>query len=150
MVAVPVLFLLISLSPGVGLTRSGPVEGHVTFHGSPLAGGSILFVPEDAGQGAWALAWIDDDGHYEIGSFWARDASNSKTRYRICLIPKTQNAARQAHHGAVSTTAWSGLGEVAFPMPDASSGFPAKVCDPQTTQFQVMLGTEPAQVDITF
>jgi hypothetical protein len=150
MIVVPVMFLLASLSPGVGLTRSGPVEGHVTFHGRPLAGGSILFVPEDTRDGDWALAWIDENGHYAIGSIWSRKASSSRTRYRICLMPDSHPTAGLAMHNPAMRTAWSGVGSVAFPAPAASSGFPANLCDPKTTRFEVRLGSDPARVDVTF
>jgi hypothetical protein len=147
MIAVPVLFLLVALSPGIESTWSGRVEGHVSYHGHPLAGGSILFVPEDTGA-AWAHAWIDENGHYEIGSSWSRTASRSGTRYRICLIPDSHRAASPAPRGAAKRTAWSGAG--AFPAPAALSGFPAKFCDARTTPFGVVLGSEPTRVDITF
>ncbi len=147
MIVVPVLLLLLALSPGIELTRSGPVEGHVSFHGRPLSGGSILFVPEEEGQGDWALARIDENGHYVIGSIWARKASSSKTRYRICLMPNSHHGASKTWHGAV-LAAWSGPGAVAFPPPDASSGFPAQFYDPKTTRLQVRLGSEPARIDV--
>jgi hypothetical protein len=151
MIAVPVMLLLVTLSPGFKLTRSGPVEGHVTFRGRPLAGGSILFVPEDPRQGAWALAWIDENGDYRIGSIWSRDGSVSKMRYRICLMPDTHDARSPLLRRSEFKTAWAGPGSnVAFPEPAASSGFPAKLCDPKTTRFEVVLGSEPAHVDITF
>ncbi len=150
MVAVPMLFFLASMSPGIALTRSGPVEGHVSFHGRPLAGGSILFVPEDTRQGVWAMAWIDEDGYYTIDSAWTRKASASKMRYRICLMPDSHKMAVKGRRKLAMKTSWSGTGTVGFPAPDASSGFPAQVCDPKTTRFEAVLGTEPAQVDVAF
>ncbi len=100
MIAVPVMFLLISVNPVIKLTRSGPVEGHVSFHGRPLAGGSILFVPEDTPEGTWALAWTDENGDYTIGSVWSRTASASKIRYRICLLPDSHQAMARANTGS--------------------------------------------------
>jgi hypothetical protein len=151
MIAVPVMVVLVALSPGFKLTRSGPVEGHVTFRGRPLVGGAILFVPEDPRQGDWALAWIDENGDYRIGSIWSRDGSVSKMRYRICLMPGAYDASNPLLRGPEIKTAWAGTGGgVWFPKPAASSGFPAKLCDPETTRLEVMLGSEPAHVDITF
>jgi hypothetical protein len=147
MIAVPVLFLLGSLSPGIESTWSGPVEGHVSYHGHPLAGGSIVFVPEDS-RAAWAHACIDQNGHYEIGSSWSRTASSGGTRYRICLIPDSHTTASPAPRGAAMRTARSGAG--ASPAPAALSGFPAKFCDANTTPFEVVLGADPTRVDITF
>jgi hypothetical protein len=145
MIAMPLVLLLVTTTPGIQLTRSGTVEGHVTFHGRPLAGGSILFVPEDRSQGEWAMAWTDENGNYTISSIWSRKASDSKVRYRICLIPDSHKLTSKT----VLRAAWCGQGDVAFP-PPASSDFPAKVCDPKTTQLQVALGSEPARIDVTF
>jgi hypothetical protein len=150
MIVVPVMLLLIALSP-VTVKPSGPVEGHVTFHGRPLSGGSILFVPEDTRQGSWAMAWIDENGHYQIGSSWSRDVPRGKMRYRICLMPDTHDPASPLLHRPNVRTAWTGYSsQVGFPQPPTSSEFPAKVCDPKTTRFEVMLGSEPAHVDVTF
>lgn len=150
-VAVPlVLLCFCTLSPGIELSRSGPVEGHVSFRGQPLAGGSILFVPDDASRGNWAMAWIDENGHYKIGSVWSRKGLSGKTRYRICLMPDTHKTSVRGQNGAQIPSAWSGPGAVGFPAPDASSGFPAQLCDPKTTQFEVLLGMEPARIDLTF
>jgi hypothetical protein len=150
MIVVPVMLLLVSLSPGIELARSGPVEGHVTFHGRPLAGGSILFVPEDTRDGAWALAFLDENGHYTIGSIWSRKASSSKARYRICLIPDSPGTPSRSLDSPAMNAALSGVGAVAFPPPATSSGFPTTLCDPKTTRFEVVLGSEPSRVDITF
>lgn len=147
MVVVPLLFVVAALGPSVQATPGGVVEGHVTFHGRPLVGGSILFVPEDR-HDAWALAWIDEKGDYVIGSVWARKASSGKTRYRICVIPDSHGRVIQAMH-RMANSAWSGPGDAAFPPPDTSSGFPAQLCSPKTTGLQVLLGTEPARVDVT-
>jgi hypothetical protein len=65
-------------------------------------------------------------------------------------MPDSHPAMSHGPHWAAMRTAWSGGGAVAFPAPAASSGFPAKVCDPKTMQFEVVLGSEPARIDITF
>jgi hypothetical protein len=150
MIVVPLLFLLILLSPGVVLTRSGPVEGHVTFHGHPLEGASIVFVPEDPRAGAWGLGSLDKNGHYRIESIWTRKPASDGIRYRICLIPGSNGTTSRASHGGATKTVWSDDGPVPFLPPSASSGFPMALCDPATTRFAVVLGSDPTEVDITF
>ena len=55
----------------------------------------------------WALAWIDEKGHYVIGSGWSREGSSSKTRFRICVIPDTHKAKAKAPQGP-RARAWGG------------------------------------------
>ena len=147
----PVLLVVLSLTPGLRLTHSGPVEGWVSFHGRPLAWGSILFVPDDAKLTQWAHAWTDENGHYVIDSDWCRDGAHGKTHYRICVIPDSHASRRQAARrqgGAGFRSAWCGSGNVAFPPPSAATGFPQRLCDPKTTRLEVQLGSEPSRVDV--
>jgi hypothetical protein len=153
--AVPVLLAALLLSPALHLTSNGPVEGWVSYHGQPLAGGSILFVPDDPRHCEWAHAWLDEKGHYVIGSGWQRDGSDGKTRYRICVIPNShQLASKLGSNRGVGlssgelSSAWWGLGEVAFPAPGAGTGFPPRLSNPTTTQLQVQIGSEPSRVDV--
>ena len=148
---VPLLLVVLLLTPKVRLTQSGPVEGWVSVHGRPLACGSILFVPEDATETQWAYAWTDENGHYVIGSDWCRDGVPGKTRYRICVIPHSHASRRQAalwRGGAGFRSAWYGSGDVALPAPSVASGFPQRLNDPKTTRLEVHLGSEPSRVDV--
>jgi hypothetical protein len=148
---VPVLLVALSLTPGLRLTHSGPVEGWVSFHGRPLACGSILFVPEDPKQTQWAHAWTDENGHYVIDSDWCRDGAHDMTRFRICVMPDSHASRRQAAPRpgeAGYRSAWYGLGDVAFPPPSVASGFPRRLCDPKTTGLEVQLGSQASRVDI--
>ena len=149
-VVVPVLLAMLAFMPGVRLAHSGPVEGVVIYHGHPLAGGSILFVPEDTKHLEWAHAWTDENGHYWIGSDWHRALSGGKTRFRICVVPDSHKTSAKApqRRGWGAVTAWSGIGDVAFPTPTVASGFPRQMSDPRTTRLHVELGSEPARVDI--
>jgi hypothetical protein len=152
LVVIPLMVCAFLFTPGFRLTRSGPVEGWVSFHGRPLAGGSILFVPEDSKEREWALAWIDEKGHYVIGSGWTRDAAGTKTRFRICVIPDTHEATAKARpraeSGGAVDAAWWGVGDVAFPTPSGKTEFPPRLSNPRTTQLAVDLGTEPARIDV--
>jgi hypothetical protein len=157
LVVIPLMLCAILFMPGFRLTRNGPVEGWVSYHGRPLAGGSILFVPEDSKETEWALAWIDEKGHYVIGSGWAREGSSSKTRFRICVIPNTHELTAKPPWGPRSSdgswgaaeAAWWGVGDVAFPSPIGSTGFPQRLSNPRTTQLEVDLGSEPARIDVS-
>jgi hypothetical protein len=141
-------------TPGFRLTSSGSVEGWVSFHGRPLAGGSILFVPEDSREREWALAWIDARGHYVIGSGWSRERAGSKTRFRICVVPDTHEVTAKAPPGpgaggsGAVDAAWWGIGDVTFPIPNETTGFPLRLSNPRTTRLAVDLGTEPARIDV--
>ncbi len=156
LVLVPVLFGALLFGPSLRLTPRGPVEGFVSFHGRPLAGGSILFVPEDPRHHEWAHAWIDGAGHYRIESGWDRDGSGDGDRFRICVIPnshKVGTKAPQGPHGDSARrnfgTAWWGIGEVAFPAPPAGSGFPRRLSNPATTELEVRIGSSPSRIDVT-
>lgn len=153
-VVLPLMLCAFLFTPSFRLTPKGPVEGWVSFHGRPLAGGSILFVPEGSREREWALAWIDEKGHYVIGSGWTREGSASKTRFRICVIPDTHKATAKVARrsgawgwGDVGA-AWWGVGDVAFPIPTGSMGFPKRLSNPETTQLAVELGSEPARIDV--
>jgi hypothetical protein len=155
MLVVPVVLSVLLFTPGLRLTRSGPVEGSVSFHGRPLAGGSILFVPEDSPQTEWAHAWLDESGHYVIGSGWLREGNRGKTRFRICVIPNSHKLTVKGLRGPGGIgsggqigTAWWGYGEVAFPPPSVATGFPQRLSNPRTTQLEVQLGSEPARIDV--
>jgi hypothetical protein len=149
-IVVPVFLAMLLFVPGVPLTHSGPVAGMVIYQGRPLAGGSILFVPEDTKHSEWAHAWIDENGRYWIGRDWRRSLSGGKARFRICVIPNSHKASDGAPRGrdGQAVTAWSGTGDVALPAPAAASGFPQNVSDPRTTQLEVQLGSEPARIDV--
>ncbi len=135
MTIVPVLFLLVAISPKVEVTQSGPVEGHVSYKGRPLAGASILFIPEDTRRISWALGCADENGHFVIGSEWHRELLEGKSRFRICVLPdyRGQRGAKRAGAPTINLTSTS----------------PRRWSDPNTTPLKVQLDSGPAQVDIT-
>lgn len=156
LVAAPVLLGALLFAPGLRLTPRGPVEGFVSFHGRPLAGGSILFVPEDPSHDEWAHAWIDETGHYRIESGWNRGGSSDGKPFRICVIPNSHRVGSQAPRGPHGDSmgqglgsAWWGIGNVAFPSPPAGSGFPRRLSSPSTTGLHVRIGSEPSRIDVT-
>jgi hypothetical protein len=151
---VPVLLIALAFAPGIRLIPRGPVEGRVSYHGRPLAGGSILFVPEDSRQAQCAYAWIDDDGHYVIGPGWRREGSGGKSRFRICVIPDSHETAGRASQGARDkdgggvATVWFGSSDLVFPAPSPASGFPQGLNNPKTTKLEVQLGAEATRIDV--
>jgi hypothetical protein len=65
---------LLLLAAGCGQSSSGsglvPVYGKVSFRGQPLAGGTIVFAPdqERGGRGPLGVGTIDAQGHYILQS----------------------------------------------------------------------------------
>jgi hypothetical protein len=151
MVIVPVLLLLLMFTPSVEENESGPVEGHVSFHGRPLAGGTILFIPKDSPCVGWVTGGIDESGHYEIGSEWHRELLKGRAGYRICVMPdyhKTSGRISQGPDRARTGGTRSGTKAAGYPNMSVASGFPRQLTDPQTTRLEVRLDSGPAQVDI--
>jgi hypothetical protein len=151
MVIVPVLLLLLAITPSIEENQSGPVEDRVSFHGRPLAGGTIIFIPKDTRHGSEAIGCIDESGHYEIGSDWNREALKGKADFRICVMPDYRKATGMDSQGPVRTGTdgtRSGTSEAGYPNMSVASGFPRQLTDPQTTRLEVRLDSGPAQVDI--
>jgi hypothetical protein len=69
MVIVPCALLLLAIMPALTEENgSGQIEGYVSFHGRPLAGGFISFIPIDPHDGNWGDGLIDENGHFLIRS----------------------------------------------------------------------------------
>lgn len=132
MLAAPMVFLVLTISPGVDLAPSGPIEGHVSISGHPMNGGFILLVPEDRSVGSIA-GRIDARGNFRIEPRWTRAEERGETRFRICLTP-----------GAGPITEPTGLTELARVAVD----LPQQVGDPRTSPLEVQLDSGPAWVDI--
>jgi hypothetical protein len=151
LVIAPVLLLLLTITPGIEEDQSGPVEGHVSFHGRPLAGGTIMFIPKDSSRISWAMGGIDESGHYEIGSDWHRELLKGKAGYRICVMPDYRTTSGRISQGpdrAQTGGTQSGTKAAGYPNMSVASGFPQQLTDPQTTRLEVRLDSGPAQVDI--
>ena len=137
LVLAPIFLTLLSLTPQIELTHSGPLEGRVSIHGRPMTGGFILFVPDDSTIHP-IVGMLDQQGHYKIRpSLSQRKASD--TRFRICLIPKPGQAS-EADQG-------EGDHEAAT-VAHVDAGFPMRLSDPRTSHLEVRLDTRRARVDI--
>jgi len=150
MAAVPVLFVLLTMTPRVEVLDSGPIEGHVSIHGRPMAGGFILFVPEDS-NGDWGAGLIDEQGHFTMGPGWHRREGKGETRFRICLIPRPREESGEAARGpdwAEAAATWAEIGPGTKAVTNVAAGFLERLSDPRTSNLKVRLDSGPAQVDI--
>jgi hypothetical protein len=151
MTIAPVLLLLLMITPSIEENASGPIEGHVSFHGRPLAWGTIIFVPKDARNVGWAVGSIDESGHYQIGSEWHREVLRGKSGFRICVMPDYREITGGISQGpdrARTGGTRSGTKAAGYANMSVASGFPRQLTDPQTTRLEVRLDSGPAQVDI--
>jgi hypothetical protein len=147
----PLVIILSALGPPSDDGRSGWVEGHVSIHGHPMAGGYIVFVPDDLRLRS-AVGWLDDQGHYVIGPGWRRKGEKVESRFRICLIPKSRRSSWGVSHGPDWAGASGGGTNPAGPDASAAmnvaSGGLQRLSDPRTSDLEVRLDSGPAQIDI--
>lgn len=81
-----VLVLLSALTVGCG--KTAVVKGRVTLDGHPVAGATVLFVPEDGNAGRPASGMTDDDGNFRLTTYRPDDGAVPGT-YRI-VVSKTK------------------------------------------------------------
>jgi hypothetical protein len=113
---------------GCAKSRTSPVEGDVLLDGKPLAGASIMFVPQ--GTGRDATGQTDASGHFIMSTFQPRDDVLPGS-YKVVITPPT----------GVADTAQYGTAEDAMaaatkaPAKKASSdpAFPQKYTRPDQT-----------------
>lgn len=139
MIVVPLICLLLPFAPQIEFIQSGTIEGHVSFQGRPLTGGFILFVPEDETCDS-AAGYLDEEGHYLIGTRWIRKAS-TETRFRICLLPAPGPGPGDALRSPDRAGERSGQA--------AASPELRRLRDPRTSNLKVRLDASPAHVDIS-
>ena len=82
-----VIVLLVGLA-GCGGKGITPVRGVVTLEGEPLAGATVLFMPEDEEEGRPATGFTSADGSFQLMTFKVNDGALPGT-YRV-LIQKTE------------------------------------------------------------
>lgn len=70
-------FIVTALIAWVGCGRQGPetisVHGTVTLDGNPVAGASVMFMPQSAGRPATGLT--GEEGRFELTTFRERDGA---------------------------------------------------------------------------
>ncbi len=135
LVVVPLVLILLAIVPCFEVKESGPVEGHVSVHGRPLAGGYILFYPEGPQPVQWMITSIDENGHFTTGCWWHREDMKGMSGFRICLRPNPRQTS-PAPDGARTPTM------------NVASGLPRRLSNPATTNLEVQLDSGPAHLDI--
>ncbi len=120
---------------GLGLTlpnpaetiEGGPLDGQITIHGRPMAGGFIVLYPEDQSCAA-VTAQLNDRGEFHVSGrkIWT---PTPETRFRITLCP--------APEGRSSTK------EIAARAPEIM-----RYMEPRTSDLAVQLGAQPATIYI--
>ena len=96
------VLIILAMAPGEHIARTGRVVGRVKYHGRSVAGGAILFFPDDTKRSDFGRAMLDDEGRFAIESDWRREGPG-RARFRICVFldPKKYPGTPQpAHEGA--------------------------------------------------
>ena len=148
LVLVPVVSILLMMTPRAGAMHGARVEGHVHIHGRPMAGGYIALVPDDM-RLRTMVATIDATGYYRFGTVPIAGETGGRSQFRICLIPMHGNPASIAVRGPGK--AGDRPVEAAPPAASRDQGdadTPRRLTDPRTTDLVVHLGAGPAQVEI--
>jgi|SRR5579884_462277 len=79
--------LLLALT-ATGCSQTSTVKGRVLLDGQPVAGATILFMPDGDGQGRPASGTTDSDGYFQLMTFRPGDGAAPGT-YRI-VVSKTE------------------------------------------------------------
>lgn len=155
---------IVTLAPGYRLAGDGLVEGRVWHRGRPLAGGIILFFPEDTERFTMGQAVIDQEGRFAADPEWQRGGPGS-TNFRICVIPSLRAVrAVESASAAMNTKPGPTTGQgteirvvpAALPGPTgplpqyrpAQPSFVERFADPATSRLMVRLGAGPARIDL--
>lgn len=155
---------IVTLAPGYRLGGDGLVNGRVFHRGRPLAGGLILFFPEDRERFNMGQAVIEPDGRFAVDPEWRRGGPGAGN-FRICIIPgpsAIQAAeAEEAVNDAILETAdgpESGAQVLPAAMPGGIKPFagnrPARphfiqrFAHPETSRLVVRLGSAPARIEL--
>jgi hypothetical protein len=161
------VLIILVIAPGEHIARTGRVVGRVKYHGRPLAGGAILFFPDEPKRADFGRAMIDETGRFAVDSDWRREGPG-RTRFRICVFldptkypgspqPAQEGAAPRPDQGETPAAAAQVIpvsmvpGRLEFPAPRAAGGSdppPPRFSNPATSGLAVQLGPEPARIDI--
>lgn len=82
------LVLLLPVLAALGCGQTSSVKGRVLLDGQPVAGATVLFMPDAEGQGRPASGTTDSDGYFHLTTFRRGDGALPGT-YRI-VVSKTE------------------------------------------------------------
>ena len=85
---VPLVALLGVVLIGCGGRKTTPIRGVVTLEGTPVAGATVLFMPDGQGGGRPASGFTSSDGTFRLMTYKPDDGALPGT-YRV-LIQKTE------------------------------------------------------------
>lgn len=95
-VAVAVFALTIPMGCGSKPALQNRILGTVYFHGEPLRGGMVVFIPdvEQGGSGSLVVGKIDPSGNYSINSSAEYPISEGWHRVTVCGEPRQDAPSR--------------------------------------------------------
>jgi hypothetical protein len=160
----PCAILALAMTPGTETTPSGSVRGRITYNGSPLDGGYIVFEPAEGNPDDWACGPIERDGHYSITPKWD-SREHGEERFRIGIVPghmKLSTSMPSPIKGAEPDVVLMSLSseDDGVPMSHSSEPegsldsvaeerrFPERFTHAQTSGLQVTLRRGPSHVEI--
>jgi hypothetical protein len=139
-----VVRVVLVLVLAAGCSKTAAVKGRVTLDGQPVAGATVLFVPEPEVRGRPASAITDSDGNFCLTTYRAEDGAVPGA-YRI-VVSKTKGFPEPAptHTGkkrALDRLARSAAHKEEKPL------FPALYSDPAKTPLRCTV-PPPDQVSV--
>jgi hypothetical protein len=160
----PCVILALAMTPAPEATPSGSVHGRITYNGSPLDGGHIVFEPTEGNSDDWACGPIEMDGRYSLTPKW-HSREHGEERFRIGIVPhnmKLSTTMPSPIEGAEPDVVLRSLApeDDGVPMshssePEDSLGsvaeerrFPERFTHAQTSGLQVTLRRGPSHVEI--
>lgn len=150
-IGIPTVMIVLAMTTDF-FTPTGSIYGRVTYNGTPLNRGFVLFYPTDEKSGDWVVGAIDKDGSYRIDSKWRH--SSGKERFRICIIPRKGKPAAhvdlpgEGSHSRVVPVTLNSKDPDSHPLVAVNLGFPRRFTNIATSGLQITLGREPARIDI--
>jgi hypothetical protein len=79
--------------PAVAPANLVRIQGSIALDGKPLAGGMVMFLPEDEEHGRPASGIIDPDGTFELGTVSPGDGV-VPGKYRVVVTPQNRSGTK--------------------------------------------------------
>ncbi|QDV36685.1 hypothetical protein ElP_46140 [Tautonia plasticadhaerens] len=117
-----------------------PVTGTVTYNGEPVAGGEILFTPQDGSHAARGP--LDDSGRYRLGTYGPRDGAVTGMHDVAVILRGPDKPVPEARKGQMMEEDMQGSGDPLIPeryFSPLTSGLTAEVTDDGSNEFDFTL-----------